>query len=72
MEFASDLALSMIEDFYNHFIDDETLIVVFKSKYFVLDKYDKSTWQSMVEYGESVRVGPQWTLSIPVDDERLL
>lgn len=72
MEFASDLARSMTEDFYNHFVDDGTLIVVFKGRHFVLNKYDKMTWQAMVEYGESVRVSPRWTLDIPVDDDKLL
>ena len=66
IEFAEDLARNMTEDFYNHFVDDKTLVVVFKGKYFFLDKYDRSTWQPMVEYGETVRVDPVWTLSIPV------
>ena len=72
IEFAEDLARTMIEDFYNHFVDDKTLVVVFKGRYFLLDKHDKSTWQPMIEYGETVRVGPTWTLSIPVDDDKLL
>lgn len=72
VEVAMELAQSMSEDFYNHFVDDKTLVVVFKDKYFVLDKYDKSTWQPMVKYGETVRVGAEWTLSIPVEDHKLL
>lgn len=72
IEFAEDLARNMTEDFYNHFVDDKTLVVVFKGRYFLLDKYDKSTWQPMIQYGETVQVGPTWTLSIPVDDDKLL
>ena len=46
---ASDIARTMTEDFYNHFMDDTTLIVIFKDRYFVLDKFDKTTWEPMVE-----------------------
>ena len=55
-----------------HFVDHDRLVVVFKGKYFLLDKHDKSTWTEMVEYGKSVRVGPEWTLSIPVEITDLL
>lgn len=34
------------------------LVVVFKGRYFVLDKHDKATWGKMIRYGETVRVGP--------------
>lgn len=66
---ATDISHHMTEDFYNHFVDDTTLVVVFKSRYFVLDKFDKTTWQPMVEYGKTVRVGPEWTSSIPITAE---
>jgi hypothetical protein len=69
---ATKLASLMREDFYNHFVDDTRLVVVFKGKYFVLDKRDKSTWTEMIRYGETVRVGPRWTTSIPVDEDKLL
>ncbi len=69
---AQRLAQTMRPDFYNHFIDEHRLVVVFKGNYFFLDKHDKSTWTEMVEYGKQVRVGPEWTLSIPVEIESLL
>ncbi|MCL6442234.1 MAG: hypothetical protein K6T83_02000 [Alicyclobacillus sp.] len=72
MELAESLAANMVEDFYNHFVDEKLLVVVFKGRYFVLDKFDKQTWQPMVEYGKTVRVGPEWTLNIPVEYDRLL
>ncbi len=70
--FASKLAAAMREDFYNHFVNDRTLVVVFKGKHFVLARRDRSTWTEMVRYGETVRVGPRWTLNIPVDEDKLL
>ena len=70
--FAAELAASMKEDFYNHFVDNQRLVVVFKERYFVLDKWDKTTWTKMVQYGETVRVGSRWTLNIPVEEDRLL
>lgn len=70
--FAGRLAASMKEDFYNHFVDDQRLVVVFKGKYFLLDKRDKATWGEMVRYGETVRVGSQWTMNIPVEEDVLL
>jgi hypothetical protein len=71
--FAARLAANMKEDFYNHFVDDQDLlVVVFKGKHFLLDKHDKSTWTDMIRYGESVRVGAGWTMSIRVDQDRLL
>jgi len=70
--FAAELAGVMREDFYNHFVNDQTLVVAFKGRYFVLAKRDKSTWTEMVRYGETVRVGPRWTLNIPVDEHKLL
>ena len=69
---AARLSRVMREDFYNHFVDKRTLVVVFKGRYFILDKQDRSTWTDMVQYGETVRVGPQWTQNIPVDEDRLL
>lgn len=71
-EVASTLASVMREDFYNHFVDSTTLVVVFKARYFLLDKRDKSKWGEMIRYGETVRVGPEWTNSIPVDFDKLL
>jgi hypothetical protein len=71
-QYASKLASSMKEDFYNHFVNDEKLVVVFKGRYFILDKYDKSSWNEMISYGETVRVGQKWTTSIPVEKEKLL
>lgn len=71
-DFARRLAGVMKEDFYNHFVDEKTLVVVFKGQHFVLDKYDKSQWGEMVQYGETVRVGERWTLNIPVEGDRLL
>jgi hypothetical protein len=71
-DLAARLAAVMKEDFYNHFVDERRLVVVFKGKYFILDKRDKSTWAEMVRYGETVRVGRQWTLNIPVDEDKLL
>jgi hypothetical protein len=71
--FATRLAANMKEDFYNHFVDNESLlVVVFKGRYFCLDKRDKSTWGEMVQYGETVRVGSRWTMNIPVDEDKLL
>lgn len=70
--FAAKLAANMKEDFYNHFVDNQRLVVVFKERYFVLDKWDKTTWTKMVQYGETVRVGSRWTLNIPVEEDRLL
>lgn len=70
--FASRLAASMKQDFYNHFVDDKSLVVVFKGRYFVLDKLNKATWGEMIRYGETVRVGPRWTQAIPVETEELL
>lgn len=70
--FAARLADAMKEDFYNHFVDERRLVVVFKGRYFVLDKRDKGTWGEMMRYGETVRVGPEWTGSIPVEADRLL
>lgn len=70
--FAAKLAENMKEDFYNHFVDDQRLVVVFKGKYFVLDKNDRSGWTEMTHYGEAVRVGPRWTKNIIVDKDRLL
>lgn len=69
---ASELAAVMRGDFYNHFVDSTTLVVVFKAKYFLLDKRDKSGWTEMIRYGTTVRVGPEWTESIPVDFDKLL
>ena len=69
---AEAIAQNMTEDFYNHFVDDTRLIVVFAGRYFVVDKLDKTTWHPMVEYGKTVRVGPEWTLRIPVDCDKLL
>lgn len=71
-QFAAKLASGMKEDFYNHFVDDERLVVVFKGRYFMLDKYDQSSWGEMICYGEMVRVGPQWTTRIPIEEEKLL
>ena len=70
--FAAKLASVMKEDFYNHFVDEQRLVVVFIGKYFILDKRDKSTWTEMIQYGETVSVGPRWTLNIPVDEDKLL
>jgi hypothetical protein len=70
--FAAKLSSAMKEDFYNHFVDDHRLVVVFKGKYFILDKRDKSTWNEMVHYGETVRVGSHWTMNIPVNEDKLL
>jgi hypothetical protein len=70
--FASKLAEVMREDFYNHFVDDHRLVVVFKGKYFFLDKDDKSSWSEMIEYGKTVHVGQEWTRSIPLKEEDLL
>ncbi|MBN2385799.1 MAG: hypothetical protein JXB85_02180 [Anaerolineales bacterium] len=70
--FANRLAANMKEDFYNHFVDDRTLVVVFKGRYFFLDKRDKTTWVDMIHYGETVRVSSQWTTTIPVEEETLL
>jgi hypothetical protein len=69
---ASKLAEFMWEDFYNHFVDDHGLVVVFKGKYYFLDKDDKSSWNEMIEYGKSVHVGQEWTRSIPLKEEDLL
>lgn len=69
---ASMLASVMREDFYNHFVDSTRLVVVFKHRYFVLDKRDKSGWGEMIRFGKTVRVGPEWTESIPVDFDKLL
>ncbi len=71
-DLAHDLAKTMTADFYNHFVKDTTLVVVFRGCHFVLDKRDKASWQAMVEYGKTVRVGPEWTLAIPVEDDKLL
>jgi hypothetical protein len=70
--FASKLAEVMREDFYNHFVDDHRLVVVFKGKYFILDKADKSSWSEMIEYGKTVRVGQEWTRNIPLKEDELL
>lgn len=70
--FAGRLAAAMTQDFYNHFVDSDRLVVVFKARYFVLDKWDRSQWTQMIEYGETVSVGPRWTRNIPVDEARLL
>jgi putative tributyrin esterase len=70
--FAARLADNMKEDFYNHFVDDRRLVVVFKGKYFVLDKNDRSSWTEMIHFGETVRVGPRWTKNIIVEKDRLL
>jgi hypothetical protein len=71
-KFAELLSLSMKEDFYNHFVDNKTLIVVFKGRYYVLDKKDKTKWNEMINYGETVRVGSKWTINIPIDKNNLL
>ena len=71
--FAARLATSMKEDFYNHFVDKQSaLVVVLKGKYFLLDKRGKSTWGEMVQYGATVGVGSRWTMNIPVDEDELL
>ena len=70
--FARKLASLMKEDFYNHFVDEKKLVVVFKDRYFLLDKHDQSSWGEMIAYGETVRVGKQWTTRIPVEKEKLL
>ncbi len=71
--FAERLATTMKEDFYNHFVDGQnSLVVVFKGRTFFLDKHDKTTWKEMIQYGETVRVGSQWTMNIPVDEGKLL
>jgi hypothetical protein len=71
--FAVRLAASMKEDFYNHFVDKQsTLVVVLKGRCFFLDKRDKSTWAKMVQYGATVGVGSRWTMNIPVDEDELL
>ena len=70
--FAARLATNMKEDFYNHFVDSQSLlVVVFKGRFFFLDKRNKNTWREMIQYGETVRVGSRWTMNIPVDQERL-
>ena len=72
VDFARDLASTMCEEFYNHFVNDEILIVVFKERYFTLNKHDHSSWQEMIDYGETVGVGVEWTTNIPVDETKLL
>jgi hypothetical protein len=70
---AERLANNMKEDFYNHFVDSQNLlVVVFKGRYFMVDKHDKTTWDEMIRYGETVKVGSQWTMNIPVDEGKLL
>ncbi len=71
--FAARPAANMREGLYNHFVDDQDLlVVVFKGKHFLLNKRDKSTWTQMIRYGETVGVGPRWTTSIPVEEDSLL
>jgi hypothetical protein len=70
--FATRLAMAMREDFYNHFVDEHSLIVVFKNMVFALDKHDRSTWDEMIAYGETVRVSSRWTENIPIEAENLL
>ena len=49
------LAKTMTTDFYNHFVNDTTLVVVFRGCHFALDRRDKASCQAMVEYGKTVR-----------------
>ena len=54
-DLAYDLPKTMTTDFYNPFVNDTTLVVVFRGCHFVLDKRDKARWQARVEYGKTVR-----------------
>ena len=55
------------EGWYMHFWSGRSVKVLFKNKVFEINYYDKSTWNSAVEYGKSLGI-PAEQLDFPIDD----
>jgi hypothetical protein len=56
-------------EWYVHFFGEQgnELYVVLSSRVFLLPKRKDSSWEAMMQYGESVGIGRRWTESIPVE-----
>lgn len=44
------------EKWYAHFWDSTTIFVVFPGKVFEMSRWDKSTWQPVIDYGQSIGI----------------
>lgn len=54
-ETIKQLQENMLDEFYFHFYKNDELIVIFKERIFRV-KTDKSTWNPIIEYGESKKI----------------
>lgn len=54
---------------YVHFYSDlgNKMLVIFKGKHFLVSKRKDSSWESMIQFGESIGVERRWTESIPIE-----
>ncbi len=54
---------------YIHFYSDlgNKMVVIFKGKHFIVSKRKDSSWEPMIEFGESIGVERRWTETIPVE-----
>jgi hypothetical protein len=51
---------------YIHAFNDKKLIVIFRGKSFHISLHRDSTWNEMIEYGDSVKVERRYSESIPL------
>lgn len=52
---------------YIHFWHGDDVIVVFQNKTFNMKHGDKTTWQPVVQYGQSIGIPPE-QLDFPIDE----
>lgn len=70
--FADLLSRSMREEFYAHYFNEPKLYVIFKGRFFILPPTKDASWNEMMQFGNSVGVGEEYTGSIPLVREKLL
>ena len=56
----------ILPEWYAHFWNDDTIIVVYYDKQFKLDRKDKSTWKKAIEHGKAQGI-PETQLGFPTD-----
>ena len=55
----SDMQFHIKQGWYMHFWSGHALIVVFKDKVFEIDRYDRSSWSEVVDYGCGIGISKE-------------
>lgn len=56
----------ILRGWYQHFWNEDTIIVVYNDKQFELERNDKSTWREAIEHGKAQGI-PEEELDFPTD-----